>query len=239
MHEYGLKSKRYCFFLLCGFLLAFLPFYGQGIPDGKVLTYEEVKSTVDTTLFSPSILIKVDNDTLRLAFQHALSYYPKLWGKKIRVKYGKVKTTMTSRPRILSVFRKRNKRSYKITIGNKNSYKPAQLVNTAPFNALVGVFGHELAHILDYSDRSGWTVTWMGIKYVFSKKYRRQMEHYTDSLAMSKGLQWQIYRYSRYVIHDADIEEDYRLYKLSIYKSPEQVYNLAVQLDSIQNIKAP
>ena len=235
MHVYGLKSKFYYLLLIFSFLLIFSSAFGQDIPDEKILTYENVKGAVDTAVFSSSILIKINNDTLKLAFQKALSHYPELHDKKIRLKYGKAKTTMTSRPRILSVFRKRHKRSYKITIGSKEGYKPAQLVNTAPFNALVGVLGHELAHVLDYSDKSGWKVTWMGVKYVFSKKYRRRMEHYTDSLAMSTGLHWQVYHYSHYVVNDADIDDDYRAYKLDIYLSPEQVRDLAVQMDSLQN----
>lgn len=238
MLVYELKSKHYYFLFVCSYLLTFSPTFGQDIPADKILVYSNVVNAVDTTFFGSSILIKTNNDTLRLAFQKALSYYPELWGKKIRLKYGKAKTTMTSRPRMLSVFRKKDKRSYKITIGNKDGYKPAQLVNTAPFNALVGVLGHELAHVEDYSNRSGWAVTWMGIKYVFSKKYRRRMEYYTDSLAMSKGLQWQVYHYSHYVVNTADVDEDYRQYKLDIYMSPEQVRELAVRLDSLQNIKA-
>lgn len=238
MHVYELKSKLYLFLFSCSFLLTYSSSFGQNIPEEKMLTYNSVANTIDTTLFGPSILIRVDNDTLKLAFQKALDYYPELWDKKIWLKYGKAKTTMTSRPRMLSVFRKRDKRSYKITIGSKEGYKPAQLINTAPFNALVGVLGHELAHIEDYSDKSGWTVTWMGVRYVLSKKYRRQMECYTDSLAMSKGLHWQVYHYSHYVVNDADVDESYRQYKLNIYMSPEQVYNLAVQQDSIQNINA-
>ncbi len=238
MHVYELKSKRYYLLFACSYLLTFLPSFGQSIPAEKILTYENVINTVDTTVFESSTLIEVNNDTLKLAFQKALSYYPELWGKKIRLKYGKAKTTMTSRPRMLSIFRKRDKRSYKITIGNKKDYKPAQLVNAVPFDALVGVLGHEIAHVEDYSDKSGWIVAWTGVKYVFSKKYRRQMEHYTDSLAMSKGLQWQVYHYSYYVVNIADIDEDYRQFKLDIYMSPEQVRKLAIRLDSLQNINA-
>ena len=239
MHAYELKSRLRYFFATVGFLLTFSLAFGQDISTEKILIYDEVVGTVDTTFFAPSILIDVNNDTLKLAFQKALSFYPELWGAKIKLKYGKAKTTMTSRPRMLSVFRKKDNRTYVITIGNKDGYKPAQLVKTAPFNALVGVLGHELAHVLDYLNRSGWAVTCMGVKYVLCKDYRRQMEHYTDSLAMSKGLQWQVYHYSHYVVNDADVDDDYRAYKLDIYLSPEQVYDLAVKMDSIQNVKAP
>lgn len=237
MHAYELRSRLYRFLFTCGFLLVLSSSFGQNIASDKMITYHATVGTVDTTLFGSSILLKVDNDTLRLAFQKALSYYPELWGKKIRLQYGNTRTTMTSRPRIFSVFRKRDKRSYKITIGNKEGYKPARLVNTMPFNALVGVLGHELAHVLDYSDMSGWTVTWVGVKYAFSKKYRRQLEHYTDFLAMSKGLQWQVYHFSSYVVNEADVDEAYRRYKLEIYLSPEQVYDLAAKIDSLQQVK--
>ena len=236
MRAYELKNKAYHFLFICSITLTSSYSFGQNIHDQKVLTYKDAVNTIDTAVFGSLALVEIDNDTLMLAFQKALSYYPELWDKKIKLKYGKVKTSMTSRPRILSVFRKRDKRLYKITISNKKDYKPALLVNTAPFNALVGVLGHELAHVEDYSNRSGWAVTWMGIRYVFSQKYRSQMEHYTDSLAMSKGLQWQVYHYAYYVVNDADIDESYRRYKLNIYMPPEQVRDLAVKLDSLQNI---
>lgn len=239
MHAYGLRNRfyYYVFILACSALLPFSPLLGQDIPINRVLTYDATFFSIDTTVFGSNIQVEVKNDTIRTAFYKALSYYPELWDKKIRLKYGRTNTSMNAKPRILSLlFRKKDNRSYKITIGNREGHKPAMLVSTASFNALVGVLGHEIAHILDYTDMSGWKVVDVGVKYVFSKKYRRQMEYYTDSLAMSKGLQWQVYDYSYHVVYDADIDDDYRQYKLAIYMSPELVRDLAVRMDSLQNI---
>ncbi|MDR2585225.1 MAG: hypothetical protein LBC84_03255 [Prevotellaceae bacterium] len=184
-------------------------------------------------LFSISVLILaskslvgqkilITNDSLIVAFHTAMSYYPELQGQKIRLQYGRITTSMAAHPRILSIFNKRNHRTYKIVV-NKNLKKAqAQLVYDAPFDAQVGIMGHELAHIVDYTHQSGFGLIRTGIGYL-SKKYRRKLEYKTDSVAISRGLGPQIHRFATYVLNEADISPKYRAYKLMVYMKPEEI----------------
>ena len=89
----------------------------------------------------------------------------------------------------------------------------------------VGIMGHELAHILDYSSKSGWQTVWMGVRYL-GKKYRRKVERQIDSVTIARGLGWQLYHYAYFVIHEAAIDDAYRQYKLDMYMKPEEIFEI-------------
>ena len=130
---------------------------------------------------------------------------------------------MAAQPRFWSIFRCRSRRKYQIIINKDESSQQARLIHAVPFDAKVGVLGHELAHILSYSSKSGWQITWVGIRYL-NKKYRKRMERETDSVTISRGLGWQLYMYAYYIIYNADIDDAYRQYKLNYYMKPEEIY---------------
>ncbi len=197
---------------------------GQDIPSEKLLLYNDVAFSLDTST-CPLHKISIANDTLVVAFRKAMTHYPELCSRKISVQYGCIKTSMAAQPRVWSVFRKRDKRKYKVIINKKVQTDQARLVYAAPFDARVGVMGHELAHILDYSTKSGWQVLWTGIRYL-GKKYRRTMERETDSVTITRGLGWQLYHYAYFVIYEAQIDDAYRDYKLDMYLKPEEIYEM-------------
>ncbi len=173
----------------------------------------------------PSQVVAITNDTLAVAFRKAMTHYPELCDRNIRVQYGHIKTSMAAQPRIWSTFRKRNKRKYKVIINSDPQKAQARLIYAAPFDARVGVMGHELAHILDYSTKSGWQMVWTGVRYL-GKNYRRKMERQTDSVAIVRGFGWQLYRYAYFVIYEAAIDNAYREYKSDMYMKPEEIYEM-------------
>ncbi|MDR1153619.1 MAG: hypothetical protein LBL04_02820 [Bacteroidales bacterium] len=217
------KTKR---FVLCFCALPCIAAFaaGQDIPADKILHYGEVILSLDAAS-CPRHEIAIDNDTLAAAFRIAMTYYPELCGRKIQVQYGCIKTSMAAQPRMGSVFRKRDKRTYRVLINRNLQKAQARLVYAAPFDARVGVMGHELAHILDYSSKSGWQMVWTGIRYL-GKKYRRTMERQTDSVAITRGFGWQLYHYAYFVIHEAVIDDAYRRYKLDMYLKPEEILEI-------------
>jgi len=162
------------------------------------------------------------NDTLAVAFRLAATHYPDLDGTKIHLKYGRIKTTMAALPRFGSIFKKPSKRTYKIIV-NSNPHKPqAKLIYDAPFDAVVGVMGHELAHLSDYNTKSSWQIVRTGVRYM-SKKQRKKIEHQTDSITIARGLGMQLYQFAYYVAYEADVDEAYRQYKLEVYMTPEEI----------------
>ena len=214
--------KKHYFFILKIWLLISATFaVGQHIPENKILFYEDA---VNIPLCS-SHSISINSDTLSTAFIMAASFFPELCGRKISLQYGRIGTSMAAQPRILSIFRSRDKRSYRLIV-NRDAHKgQTQLLYTAPFNALVGVMGHELVHIQNYTTKSGLQMVWLGVRYL-GKNYRRELERQTDLATIDRGLGWQLYHFSYYVINIADIEEEYRRYKLEVYMTPEKIFEL-------------
>ena len=198
--------------------------FGQIIPEDKILRYEDMVALLDTTECSLHKIF-IDNDTLAAAFRKAGTHYPELCELRISLRYGSGKTSMAARPYFWSLLRKRDRRRYKVIINNDMQKAQARLIYATPFDARVGVMGHELAHILDYSAKSGLQVMWTGICYL-GKKYRRTMEHRIDSTAIVRGLGWQLYRYAYFVLHEAQIDDTYRRYKADMYMKPEEIYEM-------------
>jgi hypothetical protein len=204
----GLQIKY--LFIFTFIILAPASIWAQSIPQEKIL------------------YSNVEGDTLEMAFRTALEYYPELSDVKIRIKYGRIKTSMAAIPRPLSFFfHKRSHRVYTLIINKKEKKDAARLVHTAPFDAQVGLLGHELAHILDYTQKSNCQMVGFAIKYL-NKEKRRQTEWKTDSLTVAHGLGWQLYRFSDFVMNQADISPKYRKYKTKYYMSPEALYEMVV-----------
>jgi hypothetical protein len=199
--------------------------HGQTIPEGKSLQYDSCKLIGRSAC--PSHKMLIDSDTLITAFYRAMFHYPELCGKSIKLKHGRIRTSMAAQPRIWSLVRKRENRKYRIVINKDVQGAQNRLLYMAPFDAQVGVMGHEIAHILDYSDKSGWRMICTGIRYL-CKNHRRAMERQTDSLVVARGLGWQLYRYAYFVIHEAEIDEAYRNYKRDFYMKPEEIYELMI-----------
>ncbi len=204
--------------------------WGQGIPAGKQLRYETMVASLDTAA-CPSHTIAITSDMLVVAFSYAATHYPELCGREISLQYGSIKTSMAAQPRVWSLFRKRDKRRYRVVINKDIKSAQTQLLYAAPFDACVGVMGHELAHLLDYSGKSGWQMIWTGIRYL-GRNYRRKMEHQTDSIAIVRGFGWQLYRYAFFVVHEAEINDNYRNYKLDIYMKPEEILEMVEKISA-------
>jgi len=122
----------------------------------------------------------------------ALSHYPELKDVVIEFKFKKTKVAHTSQPKISTLLRTRKKRTYQIIISNevKPSLENTMLTNL-PYNAQIGVLGHELAHTADYESMSNWQLMVLGIKYSF-KKFRIKFERNTDQIAINHGLAYQL-----------------------------------------------
>jgi hypothetical protein len=153
----------------------------------------------------------------------ALSHYPELENQKIEFVYAKGAYSMAARPVPSSMFRNRKYRKYKIFINTESKSKGLLLPNVE-FNAQVGILGHELAHILDYSQKSSFRIMLDGIGYL-SKGYRAKYEKATDKVAIDRGLGWQLYEFSSCTQNHEQVPESYKIYKAKIYMCPQSILN--------------
>lgn len=155
-------------------------------------------------------------------FLIALSHYPQLKDVTINLIFDKERTTMSARPKISSLFCKNRK--YNIRINSAESFKGI-LLSEVPFNAQIGVIGHELAHIVDYEQKTFGQIIATGIGYL-SRKYKRKLEHRIDLETIKQGLGWQLFDWAEFSMNEDNASKKYIRFKKRIYMSPEKIGSL-------------
>ncbi len=137
----------------------------------------------------------------------ALSFYPELSDTKIIFRYRKRKTPLASRPRITSTFRKKENRTYVITISKKSNAKLTPILfPNLPLNAQIGVLGHELGHITEYKNKNTWQLLGLYLRLLNSENVN-EFEFNTDHTTIAHGLGYQLYDWSQYVRKVLNISE--------------------------------
>jgi len=155
----------------------------------------------------------------------ALSFFNELDSTRIEFRKKSIKTTLNVRPTVSSLFfRKKAKRKYIIRI-NDNVNTPDITVDEVPFNAQIGLLGHEFCHIVDYQSRNFFQVIGRLFSYT-SKKSKERFEKEIDQLTISKGLGWQLYDWSYYVLHTSDATNEYKNFKKQIYLEPDEIISI-------------
>lgn len=168
--------------------------------------------------------------SLELATLVALEFVQNLDSTRVKVKFASIGTSLNARPTVFSlIFRKRTKRQYVIRVNGKSKGK-IPLVQHANFNATVGVIGHELSHIQDYSLRSFGGV----MKRLFaygSKKGKEKYEKEIDSLTIWSGLGWQAADWERFVQNSPIATDEYKAFKREIYYESKEIEMLIEQYE--------
>jgi len=150
----------------------------------------------------------------------ALSHYPELKDIEIEFKYQKMKTTLQARPNLESIFKKAEKRTYSIIINNSDDCEVC--MDDIPFNGQVGIIGHELAHILDYVNKSSGGIIRTGMEYLVSKK-KEAYEKEIDAITVEKGLGWQLHSCYNFIQCKHDVSDDYKSFKRKYYLEPTEI----------------
>ena len=94
-----------------------------------------------------------------------------------------------------------------------------------PFNATVGLFGHEFGHVLDYRDKGILQVLNRGLAYT-NRKGKRKFEKEIDLITIGRGLGWQLYDWTFYVLNQSKASETYKAYKGDVYLKPTDIEHL-------------
>ncbi len=169
---------------------------------------------------------KVIPEELEKVILTALSYYPQLAETKIRFVYEENirKSTMQAQPKVLSLFRGKSKRVYVVKISRYLKLEKGEKLDifTLPFDVLVGWIGHELGHIMDYKDRSGFAMVGFGAKYWLSERFLKGAERRADLYALEHGLGDKIIMTKNFVLNHEDISESYKDRIKRLYMSPEE-----------------
>ncbi len=157
---------------------------------------------------------------------YALSYFNELKNTKIIFSKKKIKTTMLCRPRWDFLFRKKENRVYKIIFNSDSLNSNKVTIDELSFNAQIGVIGHEYSHIIDYMGQSKLDLVKFGFLYLTSKKFKEKLEKKIDKIAIDRGLGWQIYDFSRYVLDESSANDEYKEYKATYYYTPTEINSI-------------
>lgn len=128
----------------------------------------------------------------------ALSHFPELRKVKIEFVVKKAVVPLMSYVRLRSLLRGPEKRRYRIVISS-NSFAAAEpmLLANLPFDAQVGILGHEIAHTVEYLEKGPFGM--LGVPLcTLRRRCREPFEQGTDRRAIDHGLGWQLYGYYRY-----------------------------------------
>lgn len=150
----------------------------------------------------------------------ALSYFFELRTIRIKFVYANINTTMACRPTSSSVLF--GKRQYQVFINNNPNFVGI-LLQDVPYNAQIGIIGHELAHVLDYEERTAKGVAQRGVNYL-TRNAKRTYERSIDKLTIRKGLGWQLYDWADFSMYKSTkATDDYKAFKRAIYMSPDEI----------------
>lgn len=136
-------------------------------------------------------------------YQHqillALSYFPELKDTRIKFRVKQTRTPLASRPSWASAFLPKKIRRYVITISDSSMKLLSPiLLNKMDFNAQVGVLGHEISHVADFSSKHTLGLIRIAIGN-FSSKFLDKFEFKTDSICVAHGLGYQLLSWSKFV----------------------------------------
>ncbi|WP_010182357.1 hypothetical protein [Aquimarina agarilytica] len=172
---------------------------------------------------------KIIPQAIAVEVTKALSYYPSL--KKTPIEFeirSDMKTSfMKAQPKFSSLFKSKKNRTYKILISETFSLENKELKLTAiPSTVLIGWFGHELGHIMDYKERNTLNLIWFGIRYYFSGNYIRKAERIADSYAVSHHMKDYILQTKNFILNHTELSEKYKAKIKRLYVSPDELLKI-------------
>lgn len=199
--------------------------FGQNIKP--VRTFDDSPNQYDLENHGYLLIITESLDSFKLPILIAKSFFPELDSTKIKVHAKRLSNSInaTTRPAIFSmIFKGKSNRTYVIRV-NSSLRKEKRKINGVPFNALIGLFGHEISHILDYTGRTNCQMFRLGLSYL-NRKSKEQYEKSVDQITIERGLGWQLYDLVNYILADSERTEDYKKYMKDIYLEPSEIESL-------------
>ncbi|MEO5500431.1 MAG: hypothetical protein ABIR31_03220 [Ginsengibacter sp.] len=156
----------------------------------------------------------------------ALSWYPELKDDEIVFKYKNINSTARTTMTFFSIFKNNNKKF--IIYINRDSTRNGIALEDISVSAMVGLIGHELAHVEIFKQKKFFGLLFWGFKYLFQKQ-QKQLEIDTDKLTIQKGLGWPLYAWADFVLNHSHAKDSYIKMKTNKYLSPSQILEIIDQ----------
>jgi hypothetical protein len=138
-------------------------------------------------------------DQFRSPILKALSCFPELKNIRINFIVKKKYTPLSTRPSFRSMVKRRNHRTYIVTISNETIDTLSHLLyNNLNYIEQVGIMGHELSHVVDFNRKNLFQSIGNAIGHL-SKHFVDKMEYKTDLICIQHGLGKYLETYSMHV----------------------------------------
>ena len=185
-----------------------------------LLEYENIEK-----ILSPQIHYTKDTLKYKKEFEQVLGQYSELEDITIHLVEKGIKHTMQSRPTYDSLFKKRKNREYIITINNGEKKSGGILVKDLNRNQKIGVFPHEIGHILDSENRNKLQLIGMGLSYILPTP-NKKIEHRVDKIAINHGFGKPLISFTYLAFEGNKTSEKYKKIKEKSYYTPKQLQKL-------------
>jgi hypothetical protein len=181
-------------------------------------------------IFKDNVPPKIREVSLR-----ALSFYPELQDRTIEfaINDNIRKSVMQAQPKFISMLGF-GKRTYLVKISRCFKMKGRKTpIENLPEEVLLGWIGHELGHIMDYTNKNTWGLILFGIGYLSSKSFIISAERAADTYAVNHGLGEYILKTKDFILNQAGMSPNY-LDKINrLYLPPEEVMLMMEELDKV------
>lgn len=155
--------------------------------------------------------VNIDEPKLRNTFLEVLTEYEKLHPYEITLIKEELKnSTMQAQPIINIGNLFSGTKRYKVQLAETVRDAEELVIAEVPRDVLKGWFAHELGHIVDYEIRSNMSMIGYGLRYTFSKKFKRACEHQADSIAIEHGFHKEIIATKKYLLENELVSEAYK-----------------------------
>ncbi len=168
-------------------------------------------------------------DQLKNEIHKAVSFFPKLENTILHFHLtDRMRSiTMKAQPSFISLFKKRNKRTYHIYISKtfKNASKEIS-ISDLPSDVLIGWLGHELGHIMDYEQMTNWQLMKFGFNYLVFDEHYNESEHTADFYAVRYGMEQYLIKKRKFILEQPEIFDTYKKKFKDHYLSPDDIVHL-------------
>lgn len=188
-----------------------------------------------------SLKIKFPNveytGAFQVSFYHALSAFPQLTEAKIEFVERRIKTTMQCRPKPLAVFRTQLKRKFLMVHNRDVIPKHGMPLHRLSYGARVGLYAHEIAHVVDYANMSTLGIVRMGLSYLTASG-KQTVEHRIDRLVVWMGMGAYLLNFSSEVSDYKNVSDSYRIRRERFYMKPADIKQLiGIVENKVENVQ--
>jgi len=142
---------------------------------------------------------KIIPEEYKLPILTALSHFPELKNLSVNIRIKQAYTPLSTKPDFRSMFKRKAKRTYIITISNRTIDTLSHLLyKNLNLEERTGIIGHELSHVADFDSKNFFQSLRSAIGHI-SKRYLDRMEFKTDSICINHGLGKYLEAYSLHV----------------------------------------